>query len=184
MRMLAHLPTYDLKKIAEIEANCRRQLATGTERQRQQATTAIEAIEAERERRKLEAPADTGTPAGEPRPGLFDRVIKAFSEVPPDQDEIELLRTVAAHPGETFASFADRLKLGAVIRFSGPFGKMCARRKDQLGEPPMAVGGKAGVPTQNLICFTRVGKAAKRATDGAMFWPEASTALRQLRIIG
>lgn len=185
MRVLETIPTLDPKRLADLEENARRWAVSGTEKQKTDAECVLLAITTERVRRKDQADDQRKRLAVEVAArvkdkGLFDRVLMAFSEVPPERWESEVLREIAARPDQHFDKIAKAIGKGGGGYVNLAVGSLCSSREMYLG--PWS-------PTQRVHSDFLIDFRLHREPDGSEWhgWtlkPEAEAALRQLRIVG
>ena len=96
MRVLETIPALDAKRLAALEENARQWAASGTDKQKTDAECVLLAITTERVRRKDQADDQRKRLAVEVAEkvkdkGLFDRVLMAFSEMIPEQWDVDVL---------------------------------------------------------------------------------------------
>ena len=189
MRVLETIPSLDQKRLGDLETNARTWAASGTDRQKADAECVILAILAERQNRKNAADherqrhaADVGARVRD-KP-LFDRVVMAFTEMPPEQWESEVLKEIAARPGRDFDTIAHAIgkKGGGYINLA--VGTLCSNRQIYLGPAPDAKKKGEKVYSALLIDFTYHREPGGSEWHGWTLKPDAEAALRQLKIVG
>ena len=187
--LLARIPMFDEAKLAAIEQNARRLAKTGTDAQKTEAGRVLSAITVERQQREHKGDQSRSEAAAEiaekvKDKGLFDRVVLAFSEMPPEDWEMEVLNEIAAGPGRDFDTLAHAVgeRGGGYINFA--LGSLCSTRKAYLGPALLAKGVKdTKVYTALLIDFTSLAKSEAVISHGWTLKPEAEAALCYLGII-
>ena len=184
MRVLETIPTLDLKRLADLEENARRWAVSGTETQKVDAECVLLAITTERARRKDQADDQRKRLAVEVAArvkdkGLFDRVLMAFTEMVPEQWEVEILKEIGGRPDQHFNKIAKAIgkRGGGYVNLA--VGSLCSSREAYLG--PF-------LPTQRVYSDFLINFALHREPDGSEWhgWtlkPEAEAALRQLKIV-
>jgi len=190
MHVIDRLTTLDVKALTAIEHNAQRWISAGTETQKVAAESVLLAIDRERRRRLDEADERrrqlTVEVAEKVRDkGLFDRVLLAFSEMPPTALDVEVLREIAARPGRDFNVLARAIghRDGGSINLV--VGKLCSARERYLGAAlPAATRKGENSYSALLIDFTRHGEPDGTEWHGWTLKPEAHAALRQLGIVG
>ncbi len=187
--LLAKIPTFDNAKLAAIEQNAKRWLDSGTAAQKFEAEAVVSAITAARQQRKDVEVHRRKELAGKIRErvkdkGLFDRVVLAFSEVPPDDWEVEVLKEIAAGPGRDFDTLAHAIgkRGGGYINLA--VGSLCSAREAYLGPAPPAKHVKdTKVYSALLIDFTPHSRPDGTTWAGWTLKPEAEAALTQLGVL-
>ena len=189
MKTLDLIPTYDESKLATFETNARRWLASGTAAQKAEAEAVLLAIRVERQRRKDDAANARQRRGAEIAEkvrdkGLYDRVILAFTEMPPQDWEVEVLRAVAEHPGADFDTLARAIgkQGGGYINLA--MGTVCSERQPYLGIAPPS-GRRTGkiIHSELLIDFDHHAESDGRQWHGWTLKPEAVAALREVGIL-
>jgi hypothetical protein len=185
MRVLETIPTLDIKRLADLEGNAQRWATSGTDKQKADAECVLLAIKSERVRRKDQADEQRQRLAVEvaakvKNKGLFDRVLMAFSDMPPEQWEVEVLREIAARPDQHFDKIAQAIgkKGGGYINLA--VGTLCSSREMYLGPMPKT----QRTYSEFLIDFTLHKEPDGSEWHGWTLKPEAHEALRQLKIVG
>ena len=183
------IPTYDDKKLAVIEENATRLARVGTGTQKTHAESVLNAISVERQRRK-EAAADrrrqqVAEIAEKVKDKeLLDRVLLAFTEVPPEEWEVEVLKEIAAHPGGDGTTIARGIGKRDVGYINLAVGTLCSTREPYLGVAPVLKrrNGKKHYSAL-LIDFTPNMDPGGSRWFGWTLKPEAHAALKQLGIV-
>jgi hypothetical protein len=183
------ISTYDDKKLAVIEENATRLARVGTGTQKTHAESVLNAISDERQRRK-EAAADRcrqqAAEIAEKVKGmkLLDRVLLAFTEVPPEECEVEVLTEIAAHPGSDGTTIARGIGKQDGVYINLAVGKLCSTREPYLGIAPVVKRRKGEKHfSALLIDFTpNVDPNGSRWFSWTLK-PEAHAALKQLGIV-
>ena len=189
MRVLEVIPSFDEKRLADLEANARRQADAGTDEQKVQAECVLLAIAVERTRRRVEEGDRrrrlTVSAAEKVKDrDLFDRVLIAFSDMPPEQWEAEVLKEIAARPGQHFDKIAHAIgkRGGGYVNLA--VGTLCSSREAYLGSAPAAQKKRGEkVFSALLIDFTNHTEPDGSQWHGWTLKPEAAAALRQLDIV-
>lgn len=189
MSLIDQLPTFDDKKLAAIEQNAQRWLTTGTEKKKVEAENVLAAIGNERRRRRDDIDQRQNVHKAEITEkvrdkGLFDRVVFAFTDMPPEAWEIEVLKEIAKNPGRNFDTLAHGIGKSGGGYINLAVGTLCSSREHYLGQAPPPQKGKAQkLFSALLIDFTpHVGPNGSE-WHGWTLKPEAEAALRQLRVI-
>ncbi len=185
MRVLETIPVLEEGRLADLEGNARRWAASGTDEQKTQAECVLLAIGTERSRRKAASDdqrkhLEVEIAAKVKDTGLFDRVLLAFSDMPPEPWETEVLKEIAARPGQHFDQIAMAIgkRGGGYINLA--VGTLCSTREMYLGPMPKS----QRVYSDFLIDFTRHKEPDGSEWHGWSLKPEADAALRQLKIVG
>ena len=147
--MIDKIPTFDDKKLAAIEENANRLMRVGSEAQKAHAEGVLLAISAER-RRRLDATViqrkEKATEIAEKVSDkeLVDRVLLAFTAMPPQQWEVDVLRGIAANPGSDGTTIARAIGKRDVGYINLAVGSLCSTRQRFLGvaPPPKRRNGK------------------------------------------
>jgi hypothetical protein len=190
MTVIDRLPSLDAKALTAIEQNAQRWLNTGTDKQRAEAESVLLAISNERRRRRDDADQDRRRLAAEVAEkvrdkALFDRVLFAFSDMPPEEWEVEVLKEISFKPGRDFDTLAHGIgkRGGGYINLA--VGTLCSTREAYLGPaPPVQKAKGQRVYSALLIDFTRHVEANGSEWHGWTLKPDAEAALRQLGIVG
>jgi hypothetical protein len=134
MRVLETIPSLDLKRLADVEENARRWAVSGTEKQKVDAECVLLAITTERARRKDQADDQRKLHALEVAArvkgkSLFDRVLMAFTELVPEQWEVEVLREIGGRPDQHFNNIAKAIgkRGGGYVNLA--VGSLCSSRE-------------------------------------------------------
>jgi hypothetical protein len=183
------IPTYDDKKLAVIEENATRLVRVGTEAQKVHADSVLHAISVERQRRKDAAVLQRKAKAAAiiekvKDKELLERVLLAFTEMPPEEWEVEVLREIAAHPGSDGTTIARAIGKRDVGYINLAVGTLCSTRELYLGVAPVLERRK-GEKTYSglLIDFARNVQSHGSRMFGWTLKPEAHAALKQLGIV-
>jgi hypothetical protein len=138
MAVIDRLPSLDAKALTAIEQNAQRWLSTGTDKQKAEAESVLLAISNERRRRRDDADQDQRRLGAEVAEkvrdkALFDRVLMAFSDLPPEHWEVEVLKEIASKPGRDFDTLAHAIgkRGGGYINLA--VGTLCSAREAYLG---------------------------------------------------
>jgi hypothetical protein len=188
--VLERIPRMNRDQLAVLEANAKRILEEGPSIRHPEARAVLDAISLERDRRDEDERERQNAARGaiadrlknEP---LFRRVIAAFSEMPPQDWEAEVLNAVAAHPGrdgDFLARSIGKQRFG-YINFA--MGTLCSTREAYLGGPPPSERRPGEVVHSGLLMnFSDLeGPDGSRRT-GWTLKPEAEAALRHLGVVG
>ena len=116
--------------------------------------------------------------------GLVDRVLLAFTEVRPEQWEIEVLKEIASSPGSSGIRIAKAIGKRDVGYINLAVGTLCSNRELYLGLAP-ASGSRKGekIFSSLLIDFTPHLEPDGSRWTGWTLKPEAFAALKQLSIV-
>jgi hypothetical protein len=184
IRVLETIPALEEGRLADLEGNARRWAASGTDEQKTQAECVLLALVTERSRRKAASDDQRKQLAVEiaakvKDKGLFDRVLIAFSDMPPEPWETEVLKEIAARPGQHFDKIAKAIgkRGGGYVNLA--VGSLCSSREMYLG--PF-------LPTQRVYSDFLIDFTLHKERDGTEWhgWtlkPEAEAALRLLKIV-
>ena len=187
--MIDKIPTFDDKKLLAIEENATRLLKVGNDKQRANAESVLAAIVAERQRRKGDAVdrrkqyvADVADKVRDK--GLLDRVLLAFTEIPPEQWEAEVLKEIAFNPGQDGSAIARAIGKKDVGYINLAVGGLCRTRELYLGVAP-ELERRKGEKTYSglLIDFAPHEEPGGSRWFGWTLKPEAHAALKQLGIV-
>jgi hypothetical protein len=138
--MIDKIPTFGGKKLSAIEENANRLLKVGNDKQRANAESVLAAIVAERQRRK-DAATDrrkqhvAGVADKVRDTGLLDRVLVAFTEIPPEPWEAEVLKEIASNPNQDEALSLVRLVRRMWITSTSPLAGYAGRENYTSGLP-------------------------------------------------
>ena len=179
----------DASALKRLEENARRLAGSGDLKKRAEAETVLEAIDAERlrrtneERRRAEAAkADIAERVRDL--ALFDRAVMAFSEVPPADWEVEILRAVARNPGASGEALAQATGRSSLGYTNLAVGTVCSGREVYL-----ATNDWFSVPRAERVYSTLIIDLTKHVREDGSSWhgwtlkPEVEAALRHLDII-
>ena len=189
MRVLEIISTLELKRLAALEVNARRWAVAGTDKQKVDAECVLLAISAERKRRQVAADEQAEWRASEVanrvrNKDLFSRVLLAFSEMPPEQWEAEVLREIASRPDQHFDAIAKAIGKRAGSYVNLAVGTLCSCREVYLGQAPAAKKKKGEkVYSALIIDFIPHKEPSGSEWHGWTLKPEAHAALRQLEIV-
>jgi hypothetical protein len=185
IRVLETIPALEEGRLADLEGNARRWAASGTDEQKTQAECVLLALVTERSRRKAASDEQrqrlsVEVAAKVKDKGLFDRVLLAFTEMVPEQWEVEVLREIGARPDQHFDKIAKAIgkRGGGYINLA--VGTLCSNREMYMGPLPKA----QRTYSEFLIDFTHHKELDGSEWHGWTLKPEADAALRQLKIVG
>lgn len=187
--LLVRIPTFDDAKLAAIEQNAKRWLVAGTADQKIEAEAVVSAITAERQQRMGIGDQRRKELAAEIRErvkdkGLFDQVLFAFSEVSPDDWELEALKEIAAEPDRDCVTLAHALGKRGGGYISLAVGSLCLAREAYLGPaPPTNYVKDITEYSALLIDFTPHERLDGTTWAGWTLKPEAKAALTQLGLL-
>ena len=187
--MIDKIPTFDAKKLSAIEENATRLVKIGTEAQKAHAEKVLFAISAERKRRQGAADVQRKQRAAEiaekvKDKDFLDRVLLAFTEMPADEWEIEVLREIASNPGRDGTAIARAVGKRDVGYINLSVGNLCSARELYLGVAPVLERRK-GEKTYSglLIDFSPHVEPDGSRWFGWTLKPEALAALKQLGVV-
>jgi hypothetical protein len=187
--MIDKISNFDDRKLSAIEENANRLLKTGNDKQRANAEIVLAAIVAERQRRKDDAADRRKQHVAEITDkvrdkGLLDRVLLAFTEIPPEQWEAEVLKEIASNPGQDGSAIARAIGKNDVGYINLAVGGLCRTRELYLGVAP-ELDRRKGEKTYSglLIDFTRHQEPSGSQWFGWTLKPEAYVGLKQLGIV-
>jgi hypothetical protein len=189
MNMIDKIPSFDDTKLAAIEVNANRLAKTGTDAQKDHAKHVLLAISVERTRRKQDRAercrqqADVIADRVRDK-DLHERVLMAFTEMPPQEWEVEVLREIASHPGADGTTIARGIGKHDVGYVNLAVGTLCSNREPYLGTAPVLERRK-GEKTYSalLIEFTPRAELDGPRRFGWTLKAEAYAALKKLRIV-
>lgn len=129
---LPDVPAMDLEKRAQLRKNAERLLTTGNPAQKLDAQAVLDELERvhrkeETERRAIVAAMD-----------VPERVVKAFTSLPPTDTEQALLQVLLDNPDHTSQALSSKLAWGGQS-WHMHFGKMCERREHLLWDAEPSV---------------------------------------------
>jgi hypothetical protein len=115
---------------------------------------------------------------------LLERVLLAFTEMPPEQWEVEVLREIAAHPGSDGTTIARAIGKREVGYINLAVGNLCSTREPYLGVAAVLERRKDGKTYSGLLIdFTpSVGPSGSRLF-GWTLKPEAHAASKKLCVV-
>jgi len=189
VQILEKLVGLDAAALAQLTQNAERLASTGTEKQRAESEQVLLAIRIERRRRTvLETTRKEAAKAAiigrVTDLDLFDRVLLAFQEMPPEDWEAEALQVVANNPGRDYHFLAQALgkKDGGYMNLA--MGSLCSVREVYLGQAPAAEKRK----NEKFYSGLLVDMTPHQEKDGSTWhgWnlkTEALAALAQLGIV-
>jgi hypothetical protein len=183
------IPLFDDKKLAAIEENAKRLVKTGDDKQRVHAESVLLAIAAERKRRidlasekRKQHIAEVADKVRDK--GLLDRVLLAFTEMPPEEWEVEVLREIASGPDRDGTSIARAIGKKDVGYINLAVGTLCSTRELYLGAAPVIERRKGDKHFSGLLIDFRLHVEAHGSRWlGWTVKPEALVALKQLGIV-
>jgi hypothetical protein len=186
LKILDQIPSFDETKLTGIEQNAKRWMESGTDKQKADAESVLLAIGIERRRRKegsaeRRQQLDIEIAEKVRNKALFDRVVFAFTEVPPADWEVEVLKAISKNPGRDFDALAHAIgkRGGGYINLA--VGTLCSEREAYLGVAPMLERKKTY--SALLIDFTPHLEPDGSRWHGWTLKPDAGAALRQLGIV-
>jgi hypothetical protein len=140
--MIDNIPSLDDRVLYSIEQKTSRLMKIGNDKQRAYAEKVLLAIIAERRRRKDAAAENRNLAAAEfadeaRDKGLFDRVLLAFTEVPPQQEELEVLREIASRPDRDGTTIAHAMGNRGVDHLIRVIETLCSTREAYLDLAPV-----------------------------------------------
>jgi hypothetical protein len=116
---------------------------------------------------------------------LFRRVVAAFSEMPPQDWETEVLNAVTAHPGRDGDILARSIREQRVGYVNFAMGSLCSLREAYLGAPPLSERRPGEVVHSGLlVTFSNLEAPDVSRRTGWTLKPEAEAALRHLGVVG
>jgi hypothetical protein len=140
--MIANIPSLNDRALSSIERKTSRLMKVGNDRQRVYAEKVLLAIIAERRRRKDAAVERQNLAVAEIAEeakdrGLFDRVLLAFTEIPPQQEELEVLREIAFRPDRDGTTIAQAMGNRGVDHLIRVIETLCSKREAYLDLAPV-----------------------------------------------
>ena len=187
--MIDKIPSFDDKKLSAIEENANRLVKVGNDKKRANAENVLLAITIERKRRNDAASAQQKqrvTEIGEKvrNKGLLDRVLLAFTEMPPEYWEVEVLRQIASNPDQNGTTIAKAIGKQDVGYINLAVGTLCSTRELFLGVAPILERRRKEKTYSGLLInfHQHVGASGSR-WFGWTLKPEAHAALKQLGIV-
>jgi hypothetical protein len=140
--MIDNLPSLNDRALSSIEQKTSRLMKVGNDRQRSYAEKVLLAIIAERRRRKDAAVERQNLAVAEIAEeakdrGLFDRVLLAFTEIPPQQEELEVLREIGFRPDRDGTTIAQAMGNRGVDHLIRVIETLCSKREAYLDLAPV-----------------------------------------------
>jgi hypothetical protein len=114
---------------------------------------------------------------------LFDRVVLAFTKLPPTDAEIAVLSAIAEHPDRAFDFLARQIDKRGAGYVNLAVGRLCKRREPDLGPAPPSSSRPGEKNYSALLIDFRPHDEEGRTWHGWTLKPEALAALRELGII-
>ena len=187
--MIDNIPFLDDRVLASLEEKTGRLIKVGNDRQRAYAENVLHAIIAERRQRKESAVESQNQAAREIAEeagdnGLFDRVLLAFTEIPPKQQEAAVLREIASRPDRDATSIAHALGKQDAEHIVRVIETLCSTRETYLDLVPVQKR-RSDETNYNglLIDFTLHVVSRDSRWFGWTLKPDAHAALKQLGIV-